>query len=960
MIDAIQDKTAERIQFTMVNIVNRGSYQQFQEALKSVIAEKYIYTELAVRFAYGTDASCYRYVPEIVVRAKNEEEVRGIIALADQYLIPITFRASGTSLSGQTSSDSVLVLLGDDFIGGQVLDAGNKIKLRPMTIGQSANNLLKPYGRKIGPDPATINTARIGGIASNNSSGMCCGTKDNSYHTLDTVRIVFADGAILDTSSLSSINHFRESHKSLLEGIKGLSDRIKANPDLEAKVRRKYRLKNTTGYGINALVDYDDPIDMLAHLMIGAEGTLGFLSEITYKTVVDHPHKASALVYFDSIDNCCDAVTSLRQKAPVDSVELLDSPSIRCVAEHIKESLPGFFYGVIPDDAGCLLIETKADSDALLDQQIALINTIVQEHHCTEQSPFSKDPVVTDLYWSVRKGLLPIIGANRPAGSNLITEDVAFPIESLSKGVKALSELFKKHRYDEAIIMGHALEGNLHFLLTPIFETEEQIADYDAFMHDLAELVAVDFQGSLKAEHGTGRNVAPFVKIEWGEDAYGIMREIKSLLDPKGIFNPDVIITDDPDLHLRNLKEVPGTDDLINQCIECGFCEPACPADGLTLTPRQRIVLWRQYEELTKTGENPALLASIEKVYPYMGIETCAMTGMCATRCPIGINTGAMMKKLKVAGKGAKIADLAANNMKGLTAGARLGLSASHLLGSERSAKISKSLHGKFKGIPVLPESLPHAAKSFASEVKASQNAGTGKPVVYFVSCVNRTFAEGSEGKASVAEHTLSLFKKSGFRAIFPEDYQSLCCGQPFDSLKFEDAAKRSANKVNQALLKASNHGEYPIYADNAPCALRLMEAKDAGLLDARLQLFDAATFLAENVLPNLEIQNKRDQLNVHIPCSTTKMKSSDALLKLAGAVTESLSTTGIACCGYAGNKGMFLPELNDNGLRNLNKNIPKGCEHGASMSRTCQIGLTEHSGIEYESIEALLDKCSK
>ena len=944
----------------MVSIVNRGSYQQFEQALSGIIPEKYIYTELAVRFAYGTDASCYRYIPEMVVRAKNEAEVISIIALADQFLIPITFRASGTSLSGQTSSDSVLVLLGDDFVGGHVLEAGMKIRLLPMTIGQSANNLLKPFGRKIGPDPATINTARIGGIASNNSSGMCCGTKDNSYHTLDTIRVVFADGAVLDTSSEKSIAEFRVSHASFLNEIAQLASRIKENPDLETKIRHKYRLKNTTGYGINALVDFEDPIDMLSHLMIGAEGTLGFISEITYKTVIDHPHKASALVYFDSIDNCCDAVTVLRQSAPVDSVELLDSPSIRCVAEHITDSLPAFFYQVIPDNAGCLLIETKADNDAALDAQIALINGIVESYNCTDLSPFSKDPVVTDLYWSVRKGLLPIIGANRPAGSNLITEDVAFPIEHLSKGVRALGELFKKHGYFEAIIMGHALEGNLHFLLTPIFETEEQIARYDAFMHDLAELVAIKYQGSLKAEHGTGRNVAPFVKVEWGDDAYDIMRDIKKIFDPKGIFNPDVIITDDPTLHLKNLKEVPGADPLINQCIECGFCEPACPADGLTLTPRQRIVLWRQHEHLAETGGNPELLASIQKVYPHMGIETCAMTGMCATRCPIGINTGAMMKKLKIAGKGAKVADFAANNMNIMTAGARLGISASHLLGSERSAKISKSLHGKFKGIPVLPASLPHAAKSLSTAVVESKKADAGIPVVYFVSCVNRTFAEGVEGKTSVAEHTLSLFKKSGFRAIFPEDYQSLCCGQPFDSLKFETATEKAANKVNQALLKASNNGEYPIYADNAPCALRLKEAQDSGLLDARLKLYDAATFLADNILSKLKIKHKRDQLNVHVPCSTTKMNSADALLKLAGAVTESLSTTGIACCGYAGNKGMFMPELNDNGLRLLGKNIPQGCSHGVSMSRTCQIGLTEHSGMNYESIEALLDSCSK
>ncbi|MBS7828825.1 FAD-binding oxidoreductase [Wohlfahrtiimonas chitiniclastica] len=932
----------------------KKSHALFVQALGEVLPKAQIYTELAVRFAYGTDASCYRYVPEVVVRAQNEKEVLNIMQLAAQYHLPITFRASGTSLSGQTSSDSILVLLGDEFVDAKILDKGDKIKLRPMVIGSNANLILKPFGRKIGPDPATINTARIGGIAANNSSGMCCGTKDNSYHTLDTMRVILADGTILDTADAKSIADFKASHGQFLADLKGLSDLIRSNPELESRIRHKYRLKNTTGYGINALVDFDDPIDMLTHLMIGSEGTLGFISEITYKTVVDHPHKASALIYFDDLDNCCNAVTALRQQATVDSVELLDARSIRCVGENIVDRLPSFFYQEIPEDSGCLLIETKAKDDAMLDEQIAFINQLVADHGATEHSTFSKDTVVTDLYWSVRKGLLPIIGGNRPLGSNLITEDVAFPIERLAEGMRALTKLLKAYGYEEGMIMGHALEGNLHFILTPKLDSDAEVSRYNGFMAALAEIVAVEFNGSLKAEHGTGRNIAPFVKVEWGEDAYGIMRSIKALFDPLGILNPDVIITDDPHLHLKKLKAMPESDPIIDQCIECGLCEPACPSDGLSLTPRQRIVLWRQHEHLTRTGEHPELLASIQKVYPYMGIDTCATTGMCATRCPIGINTGEMMKSLKTANRQPDLANYAESHINFLSKTARTMLKGAHVLGAKRSHGITKSLHSMFKGIPILPEHLPKAAKPIAPIVATDQT-----PVVYFVSCVNRTFAEGTKEATSVADHTLSLFKKAGYRAIFPEDYQSLCCGQPFDSLKEVLASERAANRVNQALLQASQDGQYPVYIDNAPCALRLFDAQEQGLIDARLKLYDAASFLAAFVLPKLTIVHKREQLSLHIPCSATKMNSGTALTQLAAACTDSLNFTNIACCGYAGNKGMFLPELNANALRLLKQNIPSNCEHGVSMSRTCQMGLTEHSGIEYHSIEALLNHCS-
>ncbi|MBP6346660.1 MAG: FAD-binding oxidoreductase, partial [Neisseriaceae bacterium] len=246
-----------------------AAHQAFIQALGQVLPAAQIHSDLISRYAYGTDASFYRYVPQVVVRAHNETEVQTILRLAQSHQVAVTFRASGTSLSGQACSQSVLVLMGDGFLTQEVLDDGLRIKLGPMVIGAAANQTLLPFGRKIGPDPASINTARIGGIAANNSSGMCCGTRANSYHTLDSLRIVFADGAILDTADQASIDVFRHSHGPLLNQVQTLAQNIKENPALAERVRHKYRMKNTTGYGINALLDFDDPIDMLTHLMIG-------------------------------------------------------------------------------------------------------------------------------------------------------------------------------------------------------------------------------------------------------------------------------------------------------------------------------------------------------------------------------------------------------------------------------------------------------------------------------------------------------------------------------------------------------------------------------------------------------------------------------------------------------------------------------------------------------------------
>ncbi|MCB6184872.1 FAD-binding oxidoreductase [Leeia sp. TBRC 13508] len=929
-----------------------AAYQAFYEEICTKVPTNRLFTDPMSTLAYGTDASFYRLIPKIVIRVDNEAEVSAIMAAANQHKLPVTYRAAGTSLSGQAVSDSILVVMGDGFDQGEVLNHGAQLKVKPGMIGAQANKLLAPFGKKIGPDPASIGAAKIGGIVANNSSGMCCGTHHNTYHTLQHLRVMLADGTILDTSDTSSVANFRVSHKNLLNGLMQLSGRIQADEALKEKVRHKYRLKNTTGYGINALLDYTDPIDMLSHLMVGSEGTLGFISEVTFNTVADHPHKASCLVLFDELDNCCRAVTALRESAPVEAVELIDSRSIRAVQN--KKGLPDFMYQTISDQVACLLIETHGADAETLNKQIAHIGKVLEDFHPSAYSGFSTDPAVCETYWIVRKGLFPAVGATRALGTTVIIEDVAFPVDHLAEGVRGLTALFDEHGYPDALLFGHALEGNLHFVFAPDLESPSEVARYDGFMKAIAELVADRFGGSLKAEHGTGRNVAPFVKQEWGDAAYAIMCEIKHLFDPENLLNPDVIISGNASVHLENIKRLPAADPIVDKCIECGFCEAACPSNGLSLTPRQRIVMWRRMEDLRRSGKAADELAYYRQHYPYAGVDSCAATGMCATRCPVGINTGELMKKLKGDSKKTGRARFAARNMQWMTRGTRIAIRLSHVLGADSMNEATKALHKTFKGIPILPASMPKAAR----QIQAPALRGKS-PVVYFVSCVNRTVAEGTTGQQSLAEHTISLLQKAGFDPVFPPQMDKLCCGQPFISANAKEAADESTTSLNGALLAASKNGELPVYLDNSPCAYRIMQAQQEGKLDSRLKLFDAATFLRQQVLPNVKVSKQIGELAVHVPCSASRMGTGSHLVALASACAQKINVPDIACCGFAGNKGFELPELNANGLRKLKKQLPDSCQHGVSMSRTCQIGLTEHSGIEYASIEALLDACT-
>lgn len=929
------------------------AHADFLQDLRQTMPAARIFTDPLSKLAYGTDASFYRLRPQIVARVESEGEVAELLRLARRHQVAVTFRAAGTSLSGQAVSDSVLAVLGDGFNHGEVLDGGARIRLSPGMIGAHANAMLMPFGRKIGPDPASINTAKIGGIAANNSSGMCCGTRDNSYHTMQAIRLLLLDGAVLDTADPASVAAFRESHAGLLDGLAQLSRQLTGDPQLAERVRRKYRLKNTTGYGINALLDFTDPLEMLSHLMIGSEGTLGFISEITFNTVVEHPHKVSALVLFEDLERCCRAVSALsaaRGACGVSAVELIDSRSIRAVQG--KPGLPDFLYQPVGPGSTCLLIELRAGDEARLGENSAAIERLLADYQPQVSSGFSRDARECETYWALRKGLFPAVGAARPVGTTVVIEDVAFPIPQLADGVAKLTALFDKHGYDEALLFGHALDGNLHFVFAPGFESPAEVDRYEAFMQDVSDLVAGEYDGSLKAEHGTGRNVAPFVRQEWGDAAWNIMRRIKALFDPEGLLNPGVIITDNDRLHLENLKPMPAADDLVDSCTECGFCEPACPSHGLTLSPRQRIVAWRRIRQLERDGGGAAELAALKSGYRYRAVDTCAATGMCATRCPVGINTGLLMKKLQGPSRRPALAGFAARHMGWMTAAARTGLRLAHLAGARRLNEWTRRQPGERKVIPLIPASLPRAAAPLP------RLSGDGEPVALFVSCVNRALAEG-EGGESVAVHTMSLLRRAGFAPVYPPGHDGLCCGQPFASANAANALASSQASLNQALLRASADGRHPVYLDNSPCAARVKQAQAEGLLDQRLQLFDAAGFLAEKVLPRLSIVRRLPQLALHIPCSATAMGAAGNLKQLAASCCDELTVPDIACCGFAGDKGFTVPELNAHSLRRLRPALPDACRHGVSMSRTCQIGLTEHGGIPYASIEALLDFCT-
>jgi D-lactate dehydrogenase len=907
--------------------------------------------------AWGTDASFYRLVPKIVVVVEDEAEVRRVLEHCAALGTPVTFRAAGTSLSGQAVSDSVLVLLGDGWGGLSIAADAQTITLQPGVIGAVANRRLAPLGRKIGPDPASIDTAKIGGIAANNASGMCCGTAQNSYHTLAGLRVVLADGTVLDTRDPASRAAFRVRRPDLALALDELGSSTRNDDSLARHIRHKYRMKNTTGYGLNALVDFTDPVDILAHLMIGSEGTLGFISEITYQTVEEHAHKASALILFDRLETACDAVTRL-QTTPVVAVELLDRASLRAVQD--QPGMPAALRGLPPDGAA-LLVETRAASAAALAVKIDAIAERLDGTPLATPLRFTTDAAESTALWNVRKGIFPAIGAVRATGTTVIIEDVAFPVERLAEATLELQGLLAEHGYPEAIVYGHALAGNLHFVFTQDFGVEAEVQRYSRFMDAVCEMVVNKYDGSLKAEHGTGRNMAPFVEMEWGAPAFALMQRIKALLDPKGLLNPGVILNADPQSHLKNLKPLPAADPLVDKCIECGFCEPKCPSRGLTLSPRQRITGWREIARLDAAGTEPQRSADLKALYDYQGIETCAACGLCATACPVGIETGLLIKALR--GRRAsplakKVAHAAATHYAGLTAGVRFGLGAADLVhGVVGTGLMKGALDGLRKASGGrLPKWSPALARpvNFVPRPKAPTRA---ERLVYFPSCAARNMGpqRGHDGVEMLPHVAERLFERAGFDVVYPQGLAGHCCGQPFESKGLNDAANLKSADLEAALADASEGGRWPIVFDTSPCAYRMKK-----FLAGRLPLHDSIEFVHDQLLPRLNVQPQPDAVAVHPVCSVRKMGTVDKLMAVAARCSaQVVAVDEVQCCGFAGERGFMRPELNEHALRHLKTALPANCHAGVSSSRTCEIGLSEMADFPYQSILYLVERCS-
>ena len=895
------------------------------------------------------------------MQPRTESEVQAIFKASREAKMPISFRAGGTSLSGQSITDGWLVDIGRHWRKIEPLDQGARVRVQGGAIGGIVNAMLRPLGRKIGPDPSSINSAMMGGILSNNSSGMCCGVVNNAYHTLDSIRFILPDGSVWDTSLQNEASRFETEQSEIARNLSQLRSEILGSPLLLEKIRRKYKQKNTVGYSLNAFIDHERPLDILSHLLIGGEGTLAFISEAVLKTLPELPEKATSLAFFPDSNTACEIIPELID-IHCDAVEFMDRASMESIRN--LEGAPAELPQRLDEHhklMGLLLEFQAADKDGLAKKLDAFRDRVEPRAKSLSVIEFTQNKKKQAYLWKLRKGMYPAVAAVRGRGEAAILEDVTFPLERLGAAIVELQAMFVKHEYSNGIIFGHARDGNLHFVISQPMATSADTNKYARFIDDMVDLVVHRFDGALKAEHGTGRNMAPFVETEWGTEALGIMRRLKSAVDPLGLLNPDVILTSRPKLHLENIKDLPVVEEVVDKCVECGACEPRCPSRDFTLSPRQRIVLRRARQRMIASGK-VELAKQLDREYEFAGKASCATDGLCALDCPVAINTGDLIKQLRSSSTGrvdSAIASMLGKHFGVAEQAIHLSLLAgrvtSGVIGDSALRSLTGALAKVFPGFPQWHAGLStdHAAidRSLISDFEVAE-------FIYWPTCMSRMMG-------GTADALLRVCSKAGVAVHIPRNATGKCCGQAFSSKGYVDVALQKQNELLDAIWEWSKHGERAVVLDLGSCTsflktgLPYLDQVRKHRLES-LTIWDS-TELAASLLPKLTIAKRNANVAVHSVCSNHRHGWETPLVAVANACADHVHAPHEGkCCGMGGDRGFEIPGLALSATADVsNKMTETKCESGFTSARSCAISLNSGSGRPWRSIFQLLDECS-
>lgn len=919
---------------------------------------------------YASDASPYRFVPQVVVVAEDIDDVSAVLSYAHGKQREVVFRAAGTSLNGQAQGEDILVDVRRHWAGVEVLEEGRRARIQPGTTVLRANAALARHSRILGPDPASAIACTLGGVVANNASGMTAGTTRNSYRTLASLTFVLPTGTVVDTADPIADEELAHAEPALCRGLMEIKKEIEADPELVARIRAKYEIKNTTGYRLDAYLDGSTPVEILRGLMVGSEGTLGFISEVVFDTLPLDRELTSALLFFPSLPAAAAAVPLFNEAGAL-AVELMDGNTLR--ASVAVEGVPAD-WARLPKDTTALLVEFRAADEAGRGEYerraaavVAGLDLVAPVASVT--NAFTRNAKTISGYWKARKAFVTAVGGARASGTTLITEDFAVPPSRLAEACEALLELQAEHGFDAAVA-GHAAHGNLHFLLAFDAAKPADVERYAAFMDAFCRLTVERFDGSLKAEHSTGRNMAPFLELEWGPRATELMWRTKRLLDPDLVLAPRILLDRDPKAHLRGLKTIPQVEAVADPCIECGFCEPTCPSEDLTTTPRQRIVLRR---EMMRQQPGSPVLGGLLDAYGYDAVDTCAGDSTCKLACPVGIDTGALMKDFRHrrhSPREERAAELAARRFRTVEGAARLAVAAADKITDTVGDRVLEAVTGLARRAvrpDLVPEWLPQIPGAAARKLPATRRVGAA--AVYYPACVNRIFA-GPDGRPgpSLPEAVVAVSERAGKPVWIPRDVTGTCCATIWHSKGYEAGNRVMANRIVEAAWGWTAGGRLPLVVDASSCTLGISHevvpylTDDNRALHAELRIVDSIVWAAEELLPHLEIRRTIGSAVLHPTCSMRHLDDEAQLRAVAEACADEVVVPYDAgCCAFAGDRGMLHPELTESATaREAAEVTAREFDAHLSANRMCEVGMDRATGRSYYSALLELERATR
>tara|TARA_E500000318_G_scaffold17320_3_gene17595 strand:- start:638 stop:3553 length:2916 start_codon:yes stop_codon:yes gene_type:complete len=644
--------------------LNKNLLKDLSVALKGEL----LFDELS-KAIYATDASVYRKLPTAVAYPKNEEDLKKLLAFANQNTIGLIPRTAGTSLAGQCVGEGIVVDVSRHFTKIVSLDKDKKqVTVQPGVVRDELNQYLKPFGLFFGPNTSTSNRCMIGGMVGNNSSGTTSIQYGVTRDKVLAMRCILSDGNDAFFSSISK-KEFEEKKKgdSLEAKIYTKLFEELSNPEIQNNIKAEFPKpsihRRNTGYAVDELLKNnifgeDETEFNLCKLLSGSEGTLAFSTEITLQLDdLPPPHAAMVATHYKTLEDCLSDVAPVMQHN-LHLCEMMDKVILDCTKNNRAQLANRFF--VEGDPAGILMLEVKADSKEDLDKQLDKLFITIEKSGLSYASPVLYGDDINKAI-ELRKAGLGLLGnmvGDRKAVACI--EDTAVALEDLKNFIGEFSQIMKGYNQD-AVYYAHAGAGELH--LRPILNLKksEDVVLFRSITTDVAKLTK-KYHGSFSGEHGDGIVRAEFIPLMIGETNYELLKRVKSLFDPNCILNPGKIVDaypmdeslryeidrEEPEvITLMDFSDSEGILKAAEKCNGSGDCRKSHHMNG-GMCPSYQAT---KDEKDTTRGRANALrefLTNSEKINRFdheelkNSFDLCLSCKACASECPSNVDVAAL------------------------------------------------------------------------------------------------------------------------------------------------------------------------------------------------------------------------------------------------------------------------------------------------------------------------------